>query len=214
MCEALEHMVKAAWTKWSRESQKNNIEKNFVICSLFFPLQGSRLSHSCNHCFENHCELLFSILISYRLDRNKTQKIEKKNQNQPCQLKDFTIVFYFVLFPTLWPKKRNLVTLLPPYLQLSIFLTYSSLSLSGSKTLKLDREFSDRTKDSNMKVHTPQRNRGNINEMIPAKVLFQPVGGNMWINLCCWLPLKSLQNLEEKKIIFGIFVYLKESWEE
>lgn len=81
MCEALEHMVKAAWTKWSRESQKNNIEKNFVICSLFFPLQGSRLSHSRNHCFENHCELLFSILISDRLDRNKTQQIEKNSKS-------------------------------------------------------------------------------------------------------------------------------------
>lgn len=213
MCEALEHMVKAAWTKWSRESQKNNIEKNFVICSLFFPLQGSRLSHSCNHCFENHCELLFSILISDRLDRNKTQQIEK-NSKSTLSTKRLHYSLLFCIISYAMTKKRNLVTLLPPYLQPSIFLTYSSLSLSGSKTLKLDREFSDRTKDSNMKVHTPQRSRGNINEMIPAKVLFQPVGGNMWINPCCWLPLKSLQNLKEKKIIFGIFLYLKESWEE
>jgi len=145
------------------------------------------------------------------------RETNRDEKNQPCQQKDFTIVFYFVLFPTVWQKKRNLATLLPPYLQPSIFLTYSSLSLSGSKTLQLDTDFIHRNKDSNMEVFTQWRNRGNINEILPTKVFFQPVGGNMWTNQSCWLSLKSPWNLKENKIIFSIisiFMYLKESWEE
>lgn len=76
-------------------------------------------------------------------------------------------------------EKKDLA-ILPPYLHSSVFLTYSLLALSGSKTPKLAIEFTDRNKDSNTKVHTLRRNKGYINAMIPTGAL--PASGEKYVN--------------------------------
>lgn len=104
------------------------------------------------------------------------------------------------------------LAILPPYLQPSVFLTYSLLALSASKCLKLGIEFTDRNKDSNTKVHTLGRNRGNINAMIPTPTGALPASGEKYVNQSVIFekPTKFKDSLHHKNIFLFIFLLRKE----